>query len=309
MPESIKSYIEDLFKYISSYEAQSAEFETEAFFQTYNGIYAVFHALRQQRDKAIDVDQYFLEKIRHIPLNSSDLRQLTIQILITYFESEADTDGQSNAAYLHCRELRIAKRDVAFFQQSLMPILFKEGSLNNNEKLRMFFLKEIARYTNKFVSGVNVDLTPEAFNAMSEPLKILELARRRQELGTELFSDRNSLEFHLRRVEGLKKLGDKGKIFAGILTEWRYLEIPSFWGKVKKISGVLWAKFKGVFSSFRYFRLVLTQRNPAYLYYGLIIALFLVLAILVPMRWAGHSQDVLQKMNDRAVEIQQKIGN
>jgi len=308
MPSSIKSYIEDLFKYIVSYEGQATEFETEAFFQTYNGIYAVFNALRQQRDKAVDVDQFFLEKIKQTPLNTSDLRQITIQVLITYFESEADTDGQSNASYLHCREQRTAKRDFAYFEESLIPLLFKDGSFNNNEKLRLFFIKELARYINKFVRPVNADITPEAFGGMTDPLKVLELTRRRLELGTELINDRNSLEFHLKRVDGLKKLGDKSKIINNILTGWKYLEVPSFWLSVKKSLGELWGKFKGVFSSFRYFRLVLNQRNPAYLFYGLMIVIFLLLAIIVPMQWGKYADNILEDMNNHAVEIQHKIG-
>ena len=62
MGESITSYIEDLFKYIAGYESDYASFEVEGFFQTYNGIGAVFQALREQREKAVEVDRVFLEK-------------------------------------------------------------------------------------------------------------------------------------------------------------------------------------------------------------------------------------------------------
>lgn len=84
MSESIKTYIQDLFRYLEDYESNYSEFKTEAFFQTYNGIFAVFQALRKQRDKAVEVDLFFLENIKQAPLSSSDLRQLTIQILITF---------------------------------------------------------------------------------------------------------------------------------------------------------------------------------------------------------------------------------
>ena len=41
----IKSYINDLFKYLDKFENRYDEFKTEAFVQTYNGIYAVFTTL------------------------------------------------------------------------------------------------------------------------------------------------------------------------------------------------------------------------------------------------------------------------
>ena len=116
----IKSYIDELFTYLDTFENRYSEFETQAFMQTYNGIYAVFQALRQQRDKAVDVDQYFLNKIQKSPLSSSDLRQLCLQVLITFFESEADIDGQSNNSYLYCRDLRPVKRDISFFEDYLL---------------------------------------------------------------------------------------------------------------------------------------------------------------------------------------------
>ena len=67
----IRAYIQDLFKYIESFEKGAAGFETEAFLQTYNGIYAVFQALREQRDKAVKVDEYFYDWIRQAPLTGS----------------------------------------------------------------------------------------------------------------------------------------------------------------------------------------------------------------------------------------------
>ena len=110
----MKSYIDDLFKYIDTYENNYSQFETEAFLQTYNGIITVYQTLRGDRNQAVEVDYYFLDKIKLQPLTSSDLRQLAVQVLITRFESEVDTDGRSNQAYSYCRNLRPVKQDVPF---------------------------------------------------------------------------------------------------------------------------------------------------------------------------------------------------
>jgi len=307
MSESIKTYIEDLFKYLETYESNYSEFKTEAFFQTYNGIYAVFQALRQQRDKAVEVDYIFLDKIKLSPLSSSDLRQLTIQILITFFESEADTDGRSNQAYLFCRDLRPVKRDASFFEEHLNPMLLREGSLNNNDQLNEFFLKEISRYINKFAHGVKADMNPEQFDALSEPMKLLELNRRRLELGDQLIGDRNSLEFQLQRIGAFNKLSEKSKIFDHYLRKWDYLITSTFWSRLKGSLSVLWGKFKGLFKSFNYFRLSLLQRKPAYLFYGLIIIIFILLAIYVPSRWNQYSHDKYQQFEQQATETQKAI--
>ncbi len=303
MSMSIESYIDDLFTYFGQYEKKYSEFQPQAFFQTYNGIYAVFQALQKQRDKAVEVDQYFLEKIKQTPLTSSDLRQLTIQILITFFESEADIDGQSNRAYLYCRELRSAKRDTTFFEENLIPLLMAEGSLNENQKLRSFFLKEISRYINAFGKSVQADLSPETFNALSDPLKILELSRRR----TELLTDRTTLEFHLQRVGAIEKLSGKSNTFEYFLDDWNYLIKTNFWANVKRTLGSVWAKFKGLFSSFRFFRLALSQRNPAYIFYSLVIIFFILLAIYVPLKWDSYAKNKLDKFNERAIQTQKDI--
>ncbi|MEW5994357.1 MAG: hypothetical protein AB1744_08165 [Candidatus Zixiibacteriota bacterium] len=304
---AVKSYIDDLFRYLDTYETSYAQFETEAFLQTYNGICAVFQALRKQRDKAVAVDEYFLGKIKQAPLTSSDLRQVTIQVLITFFESEADIDGQSDRAYSYCRGIRAAKQDVPFFESHLLPILFRDASLNNNLRLNSFLLSEIARYLNRFGRPLAPDLTPEQFAAMGDPMKFLVLARRRQLLGQDLLTDRSSLEFHLQRIDAFSKLRQKGKLYEHYLKEWRYLAEKNFWVRVKAFFAELGGKIRGVFSSSRYFRLSLTQRNTAYLFYGLVIVFFILLALYVPMKWSQFSQGEFDQLEQRAQTIQREV--
>jgi len=301
----IKTYIDDLFKYLETFESRYAEFDTEAFLQTYNGIYTVFKTLRQQREEAVGIDHYFLTLVKQMPLTSSDLRQLTLQILITYFESEADTDGQSNKAYLYCRDLRPAKRDISFFENHLIPVLFREGALSNNFRLNNFFLREISRYINKFGRPVDAGVSPEHFAGMDDAMKFLELMRRRMALGDGLLNDRSSLEFHLQRIDTFNKLGDKSDLFELYLTEWQYLSKTNFWATVKTKLAEVWGKFKGAFKSFRYFRLVMTQRRAAYLFYGVIIILFILLAVYVPSKWNDYYQQELNEFQERAHDVQQ----
>jgi len=300
MAKGIKEYIEDLFEYLNRYENNYSDFRTEAFFQTYHGISAMFQALRQQRDQAIDVDQYFLEKIKQGPLASSDLRQITIQVIITFFESEADTDGQTNKTYLYCRDLRTAKRDVAYFEESLVPMLFRAGSLNNNFELNSFFLGEIGRYISKFASGVQSDISPEAFLSKAEPMKLLELARRRTDLGADLVKDRNSLEFHLQGLGEFNKLSEKNPIYEQYLRQWNYLVETSFWSVLKSKLGDVWSRILNLFSSFRYFRLSLTERNSAYFYYSILILVFILLAVYTPMKWNDITNEKLNELEQKA---------
>lgn len=302
MSTGINEYIEDLFRYLETYEKKAGSFETEAFLQTYNGISAVFQALRQQRDKAIEVDQYFLERIQQTPLNSSDLRQLTIQVLITNFESEADVDGQSNRSYLYCRGLRNVKQDVPYFENTLVPLLFRDGALNGNQRLNGFLLTEMARIINTYGKRVQAGLTPEEFGAMPEPLKFLELARRRHALGADLLKDRTTLEFHLQRIDAFSRLREKNKLFEYYLMQWQYLATSSFWKQLKKFFSELGAKMGGAFSSSRYTRLVMRQRNPAYFYYTLVIIVSVFLAIWVPMQWHKYNDKRLQQLQQRAIQ-------
>ncbi len=305
---AVKSYVEDLFRYLDTFENNYAEFKTEAFLQTYNGIGAVFSALRKQRDNAVDLDQYLLDKIKQAPLTSSDLRQLTIQVLVTFFESEADIDGQSNKAYSYCRGLRPVKRDVTFFEGNLAPLLFHEGALNLNFLLNKFFLREIGRYLNTFGKPVQEHFSPEAFNSLNETLKFVELERRRQALGEDRLQDRSSLEFQLRGVDAFTKLAQKNSLADKYLTEWAYISKGSFWNSVKAFFSELGSKFRGAFSSSRYFRLVMTQRNPAYLFYGLIIIVFIAAAIYVPMKWQSYEQQKLEQLRERSEQIQRGGG-
>jgi len=307
MSDGIRSYIEDLFKYLNVYETRYGEFDTEAFFQTYNGIHAVFQALRKQPDKAVELDQIFLDKIKRVSINSSDLRQLTIQILITYFESESNISGQSNKAYMYCRDLRPVKQDAPFFEEHLVPLLCHEGGLNGNMKLNAFLLNEMARYLNKYSRGFRPDISPEEFNSLREPSKLLILARRRAELGDQLMKDRNSLEFHLAGIGALTKLSEKSRILSHYLKEWRYLVKTSFWSKVKHFFSEIWGKFKGLFSSSKYLRLSLAQRKPAYLFYTIVIILFILLAIWVPMSWKNYTVNKLHNFENRATTTQDAI--
>ncbi|MBD3179842.1 MAG: hypothetical protein GF417_09700 [Candidatus Latescibacteria bacterium] len=307
MNEGIKSYISDLFKYIDTYEKNYDSFDIEAFLQTYNGIYAVFQALREQRERAVEVDQQFLERIKQGPLSSSDLRQLTIQILISFFESIADTDGQSNRAYLYCRERRDSKRDVTYFEKFLVPLLVREGSLNNNFKLNRFFMKEIARFIEKFGSGLTRDLSPEDFNGMTGGRKLLELQLRRAGLGEDLAEDRNSLEFHLRSVGEFERMKKKGSLFEQYLRQWDYLVEESFMDRVKQTAMIVWSNIRSLFSNYRYFRLALTQRNSAYIFYGLLILLFILLAFIIPISWNSYSDGRLNELDGRVEKARETI--
>ena len=301
---AVKSYVEDLFRYLESFESNPQQFATEAFLQTYSGIGAVFQALRQQRNQAVELDQFLLEKIKQSPLTSSDLRQITVQVLVSFFEAEADIDGQSNRSYTYVRGLRAVKQDVPFIENHLTPLLFHAGSLNNNYPLCQFFLSEMARYMNTFGKPIQASISPEAFAAMSDPLKFMELARRRYQLGRELMQDRSSLEFHVHRIEGFNKLASHSPLFDHLLKQWEYVVKSSgFWAKIKGFLSHLGGKIKGVFSSSRYFRLSLSQRNPAYGFYGVVIILFLLLALYVPIKWSEYRQDKLEEMRTHLTDL------
>jgi hypothetical protein len=296
----VRTYIQDLFNYLDRYENATAQFETEAFLQTYNGIIAVLNPLRQQRQEAVAVDEYLLERIMQSPLTSSDLRQLTVQILITFFESEADTDGQTNRAYTYCRGLRAVKQDSSYFEKHLVPLVCDEVSLNNNFRLKQFLLGEIVRYLVKFGRPLQVGLRPEDFLALSTTLQLVELLRRRTELGPNLLKDRTSLEFHLQRVDYFARLKLKGRLYERLLTEWGYMQATTFWSRVKAAVSSVTSGTGRAFASSGYFRLVINQRRPAYLFYSLIIVIFILIAIFVPMKWSSYGEHKLEEFQQRS---------
>ncbi|UCE23455.1 MAG: hypothetical protein JSU74_09120 [Candidatus Zixiibacteriota bacterium] len=299
----MKSYIDDLFKYIDTYESNYSQFETEAFLQTYNGITTVYQTLRSDRNQAVEVDYYFLDKIKLQPLTSSDLRQLAVQVLITRFESEVDTDGRCNQAYSYCRNLRPVKQDVPFFEKNLAQLLFNEGSLNNNFRINAFLLEEMASYINKYGKSVKTDLNPEQFDGLTDPAKMLELMRRRLALGPNIVKDRTSLEFHLQRVSTFNRVGAKGRLFEQYLTQWDYLARTSLWARLNGWLKELGAKFRGAFQSFGYFRLLSTQRKLAYLTYTLAIVIALGIALGSMALWGSYEDNKLEEFQQRANEL------
>jgi len=304
----MKTYIEDLFVYLDRFETKATEFDTEAFLQTYSGISTVFEALREQRDKAVEIDQFFLAKIKQTRLDKSDLRLLTIQLLITYFEVQADTDGRSNQAYLYCRNQREIKQDVPYFERNLMPMLFADGALNWNLQLNTFFLEEIARYLNRYGSAVPADTTPEAFDALSEPSRILLLARRRLEFGNDIVKDRTMLEFHLQQVNAFNKLSQRGRVHREHLNNWGYLQTTSIWTRLSRWMREFAGKAGGVFSNWHYFRLVIRQRNAAYVLYVVVVLLCIGLIVYVPIKWKSYAGEKLQQIEQHASELQAKGG-
>lgn len=296
----VRTYIQDLFNYLDRYENATARFETEAFLQTYNGIIAVLNPLRQQRQEAVAVDEYLLERIMQSPLTSSDLRQLTVQILITFFESEVDTDGQSNRAYAYCRGLRAVKQDSPYFERHLVPLVCDEGGLSNNFRLKQFLLSEIVRYLLKFGRPLQAGLRPEDFLALPTTLQLVELLRRRTELGSNLLKDRTALEFHLQRVDYFAKLKLKGRFHERLLTEWGYLQATTFWTRLKAAVRSVASGMGRAFASSGYFRLVINQRRPAYLFYSLMIVIFILIAIYVPMKWSSYGEQKLEGFQQRS---------
>ena len=304
----IRQYIQDLFNYLEKYENAYGRFETEAFLQTYNGIITVLNSLRQQRQEAVAVDEHLLDKIRQSPLNSSDLRQLTAQVLITFFESEADTDGQSNRAYSYCRGLRAVKQDIPFFEKHLLPLICDDGSLNNNLRLKGFMLAEIARYMSSFGRPLEAALSPESFQALPDTLKLLELTRRRSELGQDIVRDRTSLEFHLMRVDEFSRLSARGHLYEHLLSQWGYLRKADFWTKVKTGLSNFIGALTGAFASSGYFRLTINQRRPAYLFYALVIIVFIFMAVYIPLKWQSYGEGKLDGFQQRSQPAGQRPG-
>jgi len=299
----IKSYIVELFRYLECYESNYAEFKTEAFLQTYNGLRAVFKALREERNQAVEVDYAFLDAITPKPLTSSDLRQLTVQILISFFEAVADVDGRSNQAYDYCRKLRSIKQDVPFFEQHLLPLLFTKGALKGNFQLHCFLLEEIGKYLGSFGRQINADLNPEDFLAYDEGRKFLELTRRRQKLGTDLLSDRTSLEFHLERIGEFKRLSQKNQLYKSYINYWDYLRRTSFWAAVKAFFSELGGKGKGLFSSYQYTRLAFSQRKPAFFLTVFFILLWIAVAVAVPYAWSKYEDGKLNDLRQRIENV------
>ncbi|MCK4574481.1 MAG: hypothetical protein KAU36_08915, partial [candidate division Zixibacteria bacterium] len=125
------------------------------------------------------------------------------------------------------------------------------------------------------------------------------LTRRRMELGTGLLADRNSLEFHLNRIDYFTKLSAANKLSEHFLKDWHYLKTTSFWSRLGDFLSELGGKLRGAFSSFGYLRLILNQRNPAYVYYSVIIIIFILLAIYVPLKWQDYSQEQLRDFQQR----------
>ena len=304
----MNTYIEDFFAYLDKFEAR-AGFDSEAFLQTYNGVYTVFGAMRDDRPKAIELDQLFVTRIKQTPLGQSDLRQLAVQVLISFFETEADIDGQSNQGYLYCRSLREVRQDVPYFESHLVPLLFREGALGGDQRLVAFFLGEIARYMNRYGHRLDAELKPEMFDAMTEPSRYLHLERRRLAMGKDLATDRASLEFHLLQVNAFAKMAARGKVQRALLSDWGYLRTTSFWSKLATAAHEFIGKLGGAFSNWKYFRLVMTQRNSAYLTYSVVIIICIILAIYIPMKWKSYSDSKFEQLNSHAQELQQKSSN
>ena len=300
---SINSYIENLFAYLDRFEKNPADLDTEAFLQTYNGIYAVFQTLRKERDRAVEIDQFFLGKIKQTPLSKSDLRLITVQLLISYFEVESDVDGQSNQAYLYCRGQREVKQDVPYFENHLVPRLFADGSLGFNRQLKTFFLGEIARYMNRYGSRVPTDIRPEDFDRMSDASKFLLLARRRLELGRDLITERGTLEHDLAQIDAFKKLAARGREQRDYLADWGYLTTTTIWSRIAAWFSDTLSRIGGAFKSWRYFRLVIRQRSAALAVYSLMILLAIVIAIWVPSMWMDYSNERLEQLEQHADEL------
>jgi len=201
--------------------------------------------------------------------------------------------------------MRPVKQDVPFIEEQIIPILFRPGALNNNFRLHSFFLHEVARLLNSYGPPLVVDLSPEKFSALSDPLKFLQLCRRREHLGSSLFSDNGSLEYHVHRVGTFRKLGQKSKLHDAYLNEWNYLRKETFWSKVRASIKEFTGKLGGLFQSFRYTRLVFSQRRPAYFFHVLLILWWLALAILTPYLWDKYSDDKLKDLNERIEALNQ----
>ncbi len=296
----ISGYIDDLFRYLEAFETNTTQFETEAFLQTYNGIIAVFGALREQRDRAVEVDQALLEKMKLAPLTTSDLRQTTVQVLVSFFEAEVDVDGRSDRSYSYCRGVRPVKQDVPFIVNHLVPGLFRTGALQNNTRLNHFLLDEMARFMSKFGKPVDSAMTPETWQQLSDPLKVFELARRRRDLGDDLIHDRTSLEFHLNRVNLINRLAERSKLIDGYLSSWGYVQRETFWSKLSKSLGAVFGKLRGTFSSSTHFRLTMTQRRPAILIYLVVMILAVAFAIWVPGYWSNHTEQRLEEFRSES---------
>ena len=105
-------------------------------------------------------------------------------------------------------------------------------------------------------------------------------------------------------MQAFAKLAQKNRLADLYLSEWGYLvKKKGFWPKLKSFFGILGSKLRGVFSSWGYFRLVMTQRNPAFLLYGILIVFFIAAAIYVPLKWQAHARSKLMQLDQHVEEL------
>jgi hypothetical protein len=301
----IKGNIDTLFRYVAEFEGRSPQFQTEAFMQTYHGIRAVFKSLVQDRNQAVETDYIFLDHVQRTSPGTSPLRNITAQVLISFFEAEADPDNRSNQAWSYIRSLRPVRPDAIYIEQHLASDLTTPDALHGDLQLSMFLLEQMADYMNKYGRPLDPALTPEAFSALDDHLKLLMLCRRRLELGPALLSERSSLEFALERTGALRGLSESSGLYSACLTRWGYLQESTFWSRVLGVIRPMIAKTKGLFLSTRYTRLLFSERRPAVFLQVFIILVWIALAVLTPVLWRHQNDKHLEELDVRKARVQQ----
>jgi len=109
------------------------------------------------------------------------------------------------------------KRDISFFEDHLVALLFMRAVLNNNFRLNEFFSARDCAVSGQIRHPFKDAVSPEQLGRLVTRANFLTLRGRRVALGEDVARDRGSLEFHLQRIDPFTKLGSQEPPFNGAL--------------------------------------------------------------------------------------------
>ncbi len=289
--------INALFNKISHYEEGSSAFSPREYQENFVGLLALFEAEQDRREDTREVDRILARRIREFDVNRSDLRRLSLHLLTMYYKFSANVPHPLDRAYMLCREKRRPKKDAQYLIEDLVPLVFEPGSLNDDFKLRYFFLERIAVFQTKFGGAPPLydTLSIEEIKIIPRPIFLLGLIRRRlARVGS--VEREGTIENKCQRDGYFGNIGKEDRFCRSVLEELGYWVPVPWYSKAWALVKQGFSRAFSLFFSLNFFAYVLTRRRAAYFFYTLLILLFLAISVLLPIWWKNSNQKKLQKL-------------
>ena len=295
--------LEEVFAQAAGFDADPSSLDMDALQRNLVGVVDDFKNLRGNDARLREMDETLAGLVQAADYERPGLRTLVAHVLATLFENYANEGRGFRKAYEFTQEKRaVSTIDGPFIYEELVPAIFEETTLHEEDDLRFYLVGEVARFLEEKDPGGHWgdNLALEQVKEARPDTLLLELMRRRARYRDvpNLARKAHTLEQRLAEAGFFEETATVRRVLGSFFERMDYIEPESFWVRLRRRLAAL-GRGRSTFGRLGRWRMVYRMQ----LSYMVLAVLLSVLTVLF-WNWRQDQQlELLEQYYDRVSEL------